>query len=101
NNAYCQDGVLTWVNWDLGEVEQDLLDFVKKVFAISRSNPVFRRRRFFAGDPVTDTGDKDIQWMRPDGKEMTLDDWRDPKNRMLGMLIHGNASDDVDERGRR
>jgi len=101
NNAYCQDSVLTWVNWELGEVEQELLEFVKKVFTISRSNPVFRRRRFFAGDPVTDTGDKDIQWMRPDGKEMTVDDWRDPKNRMLGMLIHGNASDDVDERGRR
>jgi len=101
NNAYCQDSVLTWVNWELGEIEQELLDFVKKVFTISRSNPVFRRRRFFAGDPVSDTGDKDIQWMRPDGKEMTIDDWRDPKNRMLGMLVHGNASDDVDERGRR
>jgi len=100
NNAYCQDSELTWVNWELGEADQDLLEFVKKIFAICRSNPVFRRRRFFAGDPVSDTGDKDIQWMRADGKEMTNDDWRDPKNRMLGMLIHGNASDDVDERGR-
>jgi len=100
NNAYCQDSELTWVNWELGEAERDLLDFVKKVIAIAHGNPVFRRRRFFAGDPVSDLGDKDIQWMRPDGKEMNIDDWRDPRNRMLGMLIHGHASDDVDERGR-
>lgn len=31
---------------------------------------------------------------------MTLEDWRDPKNHCLGMLIHGEASDDMDERGR-
>jgi isoamylase len=100
NNAYCQDSELTWVNWDLGEAERELLEFVKKVIAIAHSNPVFRRRRFFAGDPVSDLGDKDIQWMRPDGREMGSEDWGDPRNRMLGMLIHGSASDDVDERGR-
>ena len=31
---------------------------------------------------------------------MTLDDWGDRKNSCIGMLIDGEASDDVDERGR-
>jgi glycogen operon protein len=31
---------------------------------------------------------------------MTLEDWGNPKNHILGMLIPGEASDDVDERGR-
>lgn len=100
NNAYCQDSEVTWIDWDLDEHQRELLEFVKRVFRVSRSNPVFRRRRFFAGNPVTDRGVKDVQWMRPDGREMTDEDWRSPKNRMLGMLIHGRASDDVDERGR-
>ena len=100
NNAYCQDSELTWIDWDLDDNQRELLEFARRVFRVLRSNPVFRRRRFFAGNPVTDRGVKDVQWMRPDGREMTDDDWRSPKNRMLGMLIHGRASDDVDERGR-
>jgi glycogen operon protein len=38
--------------------------------------------------------------LRADGSEMTADDWRDAESRVLGMLIHGAASDEVDERGR-
>src|SRR5690606_8000085 len=92
NNAYCQDSELTWIDWDLDDNQRELLEFARRVFRVLRSNPVFRRRRFFAGNPVTDRGVKDVQWMRPDGREMTDDDWRSPKNRMLGMLIHGRAS---------
>jgi len=100
NNAYCQDNELTWIDWDLTPAQKDLLSFVQKVFQISRSNPVFRRRKFFAADPTSDKGVKDILWVRPDGREMTEDDWKDPRSSMLGMLIHGSASDDMDERGR-
>ncbi len=100
NNAYCQDSELTWIDWDLDDHAREMLEFVQRVFKVSRSNPVFRRRRFFAGNPTTDRGLKDVQWVRPDGREMTDEDWRNPKNRVLGMLIHGAASDDVDERGR-
>ncbi len=100
NNAYCQDSELTWLDWDLDAHHRDLLAFTRSVFQISRENPVFRRRRFFAGDPVNDKGVKDVQWLRPDGREMTMEDWSSPQNRALGMLIHGDASDEVDERGR-
>ncbi len=100
NNAYCQDSELSWIDWDLDEHQQELLEFVRRVFKVSKENPVFRRRRFFAGDPVSDRGVKDVQWLRPDGREMTHDDWGISKNRVLGMLVHGDASDDVDERGR-
>ena len=31
---------------------------------------------------------------------MAVSDRQNPKNRVLGMLIHGEASDEVDERGR-
>jgi glycogen operon protein len=76
------------------------LSFCRQVLRICQSNPVFRRRRYFAGDPVADEGFKDVSWLRSDGREMTLDDWRNPHNRVLSMLIHGEASDELDERGR-
>jgi isoamylase len=100
NNAYCQDNDLSWLSWDMTERNQELLSFAREVFKITRHNPVFRRRRFFDGDPVSEKGVKDVAWLRPDGGEMTLEDWGNPKNHALGMLIPGDASDDVDERGR-
>ena len=39
-------------------------------------------------------------WVRPDGKEMTGDDWNTGDTRVLGMLIAGEATDETDERGR-
>ncbi len=100
NNAYSHDDETTWIDWTMDDAKRDLLGFVRKVFRIAATNPVFRRRKYFAGDPVTDTGVKDVQWVRPDGREMTVDDWQQARNRVLGMLIHGQASDEVDERGR-
>ena len=100
NNAYCQDNAITWINWDLDERATDLLNFTREVLRITKSNPVFRRHRFFAGDPVSDKGFKDVTWLRSDGTEMSIDDWSNGRNHLLGMLIPGDASDDVDERGR-
>jgi len=100
NNAYCQDNELAWIDWDIGPAEEELLEFTREVLAITRKNPVFRRRRFFSGGPIGEGGPKDVSWIRPTGGEMTMEDWGDPKTQCLGMLIHGEASDDVDERGR-
>ena len=47
-----------------------------------------------------DGGAKDLTWVRPDGQEMTDREWGDAENRILGMLIHGHATDEVDERRR-
>jgi glycogen operon protein len=100
NNAYCQDNELTWMNWDLSPSKQELLAFTRKVFGIRQRNPVLRRRSFFHGHPVDDTGHKDLAWYRPDGKEMTEEDWHNGNAHVVGMLINGDASDETDERGR-
>ena len=100
NNAYCQDNEITWMKWELDDRQRDLLEFTRKVVAIRHSNPVLRRRRFFRGQPVGQTGIKDLTWLRPDAGEMSDDDWRDPNNRIVGMLINGEATDETDERGR-
>jgi len=100
NNAYCHDGRLTWVDWDLGERHRELLEFTRRLFAIRRSNPVFRRRGFFSGRPLPGTDLKDVSWLRPDGEEMKPGDWQDPARRVLGMLVVSQPDDEVDDRGR-
>jgi glycogen operon protein len=99
NNAYAQDNELTWMNWDLSPSKERLLEFTRKVFSMRQRNPVLRRRSFFHGHPVGTSGHKDLAWYRPDGEEMTEQDWQSAGH-VLGMLIHGEASDETDERGR-
>ena len=100
NNAYCQDSPLTWVDWRLTPLQRQLLDFTRAVFAIRAANPVLRRRNFFRHQPGPE-GVKDLTWLRQDGNEMTEADWADPSNHVVGMLILGEATDEIDERGRR
>src|SRR5688500_6318966 len=99
NNVYAQDSELSWMNWELDDRQRDLLDFTRKVFAIRHLNPVLRRRAFFRGEVVS-SGIKDLTWIRPDGAEMTEAEWQNAGNLALGMLIHGEATDDTDDRGR-
>ena len=101
NNAYCQDNPLTWVDWKLTPLQRQLLTFTRSVFAIRATNPVLRRRNYFRHLPDHPGGQKDLTWLRPDGKEMTKGDWADPANHVLGMQILGEATDETDERGRR
>ena len=76
NNVYCQDNELSWMNWDLEDWQQELLAFTKRVVKLRNEHPVFRRRRFFAGE-VTRAGDAvaDIVWFNPDGTDMQDGDW--------------------------
>ncbi|HET7428270.1 MAG TPA: glycogen debranching protein GlgX [Gaiellales bacterium] len=99
NNAYCQDNQISWVHWDLDAEGREILAFTREILGIFRDNPVFRRRGFFTGRPVR--GEiKDVTWLHPSGREMTDEDWADAMLRTVGMLIDGEATDEVDERGR-
>jgi glycogen operon protein len=97
NNAYCHDGPLTWVNWQLTSEQQALLEFTRRVFAARAATPLLRRCRFFRRQPEGPDQLKDLTWLRPDGKEMTVAEWTDAANHVLGMLIHsdGRQAEDV------
>ena len=99
NNAYCQDNEITWVNWKVDERQRALLAFARQVFAIRAENPVLRRRTFFHGQVVEHPGLKDLTWLRADGTELTEEDWQDANAHSLGMLINGDATDEMDDRG--
>jgi glycogen operon protein len=101
NNAYCQDNELSWHDWDLDDRRRDLLDFVSRLVALRRAQPVLRRCHFFSGGYVHESGQKDILWFRPDGEEMTPYDWAHPHARSIGMLLGGGAIPCRDARGER
>ncbi|HEX2030454.1 MAG TPA: glycogen debranching protein GlgX [Actinomycetota bacterium] len=100
NNAYCQDNEISWVSWELDAEDRHFLEFTRTILRIFHENPVLQRRSFFTGRPVAGSDLKDLTWIRPDGEEMTEEDWGEPTSHVLGMLLHGRATDAVDERGR-
>ena len=100
NNAYCQDNELSWYPWDLGEEERSFLRFARRVIAIRRSQPVFKRQNFFRGRSIHGSEFKDITWLRTDGTEMTYTDWTGEVSCVLGVLLGGDAIDELDDKGR-
>jgi isoamylase len=99
NNAYCQDNEISWVYWDLNTQERELLDFCSRIIRLRKDHPVFRRRHFFQGRRIKGASVKDISWLTPSGKEMTNKEWSHHHARCLGLLLHGDAIEEQDERG--
>ncbi len=102
NNVYCQDNELSWVDWDLDEDQQSLVEFAASVIELRRDHPTFRRRRFFLGQ--ADHGGEstlgDIEWFSPDGHQMTELDWRNGLARAVAVFLNGEAIMAPDAQGR-
>ena len=91
NNAYCQDSEIGWVDWNLSEDGQVLLDFTRKLGQLRHEYPVLRRNRFYTGRFDEVHGGKDVTWIRSDGSECDGGDWSDPGFRCVGMMMDGRA----------
>jgi isoamylase len=101
NNAYCQDNEISWTRWDLSARDRDLLEFTRRVTRIRREHPVFRRRHFFQGRQIRGSELEDITWLRPDGQQMSDEEWSTPHVRSFGMLLGGDAMLEWDDQGDR
>jgi glycogen operon protein len=82
NNAYCQDNDITWFDWSHPDTE--LLALVKRLVALRRAHPVFRRSRFLAGAEASE-----LRWFTPAGTEMTPDNWSDPSALAIALYLDG------------
>jgi len=100
NNAYCQDNETGWLNWGESEERAQLTEFVRQLIELRHRHPVFRRRDFFSGRPLRGSPEKDIAWLKPDGSEMTEQEWTQDFAHCLGVFLSGDALVERDERGR-
>jgi isoamylase len=100
NNAYGQDNELSWLDWRLDARRKALLAFTRFLIRLRRHHPVFRRKQFFYGRAIYSEV-KDLTWVRPDGREMTEEDWNNGLTRCLGLRLGGDTIEDVDDQGER
>jgi isoamylase len=97
NNAYCQDNEISWFDW--ADTDDALLDFTTRLVALRREHPLFCRRRWFQGRPLRGTAD--LEWLRPDGTEMTEADWTEHRETCVGVFLNGDAIPSPGPRGER
>ena len=89
NNAWCQDNEISWFDWELDDAGgEQLLEFTRRLIALRRRHPVFRRTDFLDGGPAQ-SGLPDVWWFRPDGRQMAQRDWQNPEMRELGVFLNG------------
>jgi glycogen operon protein len=91
NNAYCQDNEISWIDWNFGEKEVELAEFVRKVIVLRQSFPILRRTRFLTGEYNADLDVRDVRWLSPSGKDIEEKHWNDADARCFGMLLDGRA----------
>jgi glycogen operon protein len=88
NNAYCQDNETSWLNWEnIGPRDEAFLDFTSKLIALRKRLPLLRQTHFLHGEPVGGDGAKDITWFRPDGHEMTDENWNNGLSKCMGVML--------------
>jgi glycogen operon protein len=97
NNAYAQDSEISWFDWD--HFDAELVAFTQRLISFRKAHPVFRRRHFFRGTEVEGQDAPDLAWIRPDGSQMTDEDWRSGFAKSIGVFLNGDAIADPDPRG--
>jgi isoamylase len=96
NNAYCHDSPLSWTPWVLDADQASMLEFARQLLALRAAHPVLQRRTFLNGRQPDSA---DVLWLRPDGLEMTGDDWPVRSRHVLGMLLDGDNIRERDAQG--
>lgn len=86
NNAFCQDNVLSWIDWESSPRSQEILAFARRVFALRKSEPLLRRGRFLR---LADDEPADVTWLDRSGEEIAGEIWQESDS--LGMLLGGGG----------
>jgi glycogen operon protein len=92
NNAYCQDGPMSWLDWDRADGE--LAAYVARLLEIRRRLQPLSGLRWYHGRPDVQ-GRHDLQWLRRSGRPLEHHEWGSPRSRVLGAWIGqpGRGSD--------
>jgi len=75
NNAYAQDNEVGWLNWTQLEDDPLFAGQVRELIKLRRNTPLLRLQEYVHGRLEIEDGLIEIQWLRPDGQQMSADDW--------------------------
>jgi len=80
NNAYCQSGPLSWMNWEAAAEWSDVTELSQQLIQIR------------AELPQPGGGGYRLAWLNEYSGQMTEADWTDPGRRLLGKYVSDEKS---------
>jgi isoamylase len=86
NNAYCQDGDISWFNWQEAARNRETTDFFRKAIALTRRYTILQRRKFDLGIDLNADHIPDLSWFGP---VLKPPNWQDPELRTVCMMLDG------------
>ncbi|MGC8516065.1 MAG: glycogen debranching protein GlgX [Thermoplasmata archaeon] len=93
NNAYCQDNEVSWYNWRYKGNAEEMMSFLKRLISLRTTTPCLRRKEFFSGDVIAETGTKDVHWFNSSGNAVGYSEWTDPNFKAFSVYISGLDSE--------
>ncbi|MGV4324649.1 glycogen debranching protein GlgX [Trueperella pyogenes] len=93
NNAYSQNGEVSWIDWDLDEDQRNMLETVSYLLRLRRDHRTFRPTNFYTGGHIDGDTIPDLTWLDHDGQTMPDYKWFDPHVRLLQALRSGFGQD--------
>ncbi len=99
NNVYCQDNEISWIDWDDARANDVLTRFTAQLTRLRAEHPLFRRRRFFDGQPVQGSDLTDIAWLGRDGRPMAAHDWATDAMTTITVFLNGHGIRERDPLG--
>jgi isoamylase len=92
NNTWCQNNTLGWIDWNLLDRNEVMLNFVRGMIALRKRHPSLMRRRFLTGEVNPASGQPDIQWH---GRKLGAAPWNDKRARELAFTLGASTDDPV------
>ncbi|MBV8585002.1 MAG: glycogen debranching enzyme, partial [Verrucomicrobia bacterium] len=93
NNVWCQDNEISWINWQLTDLNLNLFDFVRGIIAFRRGHPSLVRNAFYTGEKIPGRDIPDISWFGP---HLNQPGWNDPEAQFLAFTIAGLTTAEPD-----
>lgn len=85
NNAYCQDNMITWLDWRLLEKNEATVAFVKRLIAFRKTHPLYRMQQPLTGMDVKRFGKPDVSCHGKQPWEVRFSQY----SREVGILYYG------------
>lgn len=69
-------------------MDLELQEFTRRLIHFQHEHPVFRRHRWFQGQPIYGPKQEDIAWFNPRGEQANEELWSNGEALSLGVFIN-------------
>jgi len=93
NNCYCQDNALSWFDWNLLDINQEMFQFTKAIIKFRKRHPCLMQRQFLSGAKNDLSKQPDVSWH---GLQLNKPEWGKQSSQVLACTLSRVEPDEED-----